>query len=117
MIKNDQELLVESVGFETVKQLANVSRPNYNKIMPAQFKTAHSSKVKPPRQTTVKDWYLEGVHPSSSIGVNPLFVQWLRDTNVQAGDVIDVIGYQLYRHKHGYELGSDWKQIISDTAN
>lgn len=93
------------------------NNPNYNKIMPAQFKTTHSSKVKPPRQTTVKDWHLEGVHPSSSIGVNPLFVQWLRDTNAQAGDVIDVIGYQLYRRKHGLALGNDWKQIISDTAN
>ncbi|WP_214889723.1 hypothetical protein [Exiguobacterium sp. s142] len=92
-------------------------KPNYNKFMPAQFKTAYSSKVKPPRQTTVKDWHLEGAHPSSSIGVNPLFIQWLRDTDAQAGDMIDVIGYQLYRRKHGLALGSDWKQIISDTAN
>ncbi|TCI25559.1 hypothetical protein EVJ32_09550 [Exiguobacterium sp. SH5S4] len=92
-------------------------KPNYNKLLPAQYKTAYSSGVKPPRQTTVKEWHLEGDHPSSSIGVNPLFVQWLHDTDAQAGDTIDVIGYQLYRRRRGYELGSDWKQIISRTAN
>ncbi|EPE60862.1 hypothetical protein L479_02740 [Exiguobacterium sp. S17] len=97
--------------------MITTDKPSYNKLLSAYYKTAHSSKVKPPRQTTVKEWHLEGVHPSSSIRINPLFVQWLHDTDAQVGDTIDVVGYQLYRRRHGYELGSDWKQIISHTAN
>lgn len=92
-------------------------KPNYNKVMPAYFKTAYSSKVKPPRQTKVKQWHIDGRHPNLSIEVNPIYVQWLRLTNAQPGDVVDTVGFQLYRRRLGYELNTDWKQIISNTAN
>lgn len=82
-----------------------------------QHKTSACTSIRPPKSTIVQDWHIEGRHPSMAIGVNPVYAEWLKQSKARPGDVIDIIGYQLYRRHKGLPMESTFRHIISHTAN
>lgn len=82
-----------------------------------QHKTSACTSIRPPKSTIVQDWHIEGRHPSMAIGVNPVYAEWLKRSKARPGDVIDIIGYQLYRRRKGLQMESTFRHIISHTAN